>query len=249
VRLRRKTSESRGIIETIQDRLRLLADPKRAQGLQRFFKTGPGQYGAGDRFLGIRVPQLRKLSREYGNCSVENALALLRSPIHEERLLALLLLMRGFAEGPESTRRRIYDSYLSHSRYVNNWDLVDISAQHIIGAFLWDKDRSPLYPLAKSENLWERRIAIMATLFFIRQGRFEETLKISAMLLGDEEDLIHKAVGWMLREVGKRELRAEEDFLEKHYKKMPRTMLRYAIERFPEAKRRQYLQGEILARG
>lgn len=234
------------IVKTIQDRLRQLADPKRAEVQQRFFRTGPGQYGAGDRFLGIRVPQLRKLLREYGDCSVEDALVLLRSPIHEERLLALVLLMRIFAGADEPIRKQIYNAYLRNSRYINNWDLVDISAQHVIGAFLRGKDRSPLYRLAQSENLWERRIAIMATLFFIRRGEFRDTLKIAGMLLKDEEDLIHKAVGWMLREVGKRDPQAEEDFLKRHYKKMPRTMLRYALERFPEAKRKQYLQGKIL---
>ncbi len=235
-------------IKKIEGRLLRLADPKRAEVLQKFFKTGPGQYGAGDRFLGIKVPDLRKLSREYEGGSLADALILLRSPIHEVRLLALLLLIRASAKGSESVRKRIYNSYLGHSRYINNWDLIDISAQHIVGAFLWKKDRSPLYRLASSENLWERRIAIMATLYFIRQGRFEETLKIAQILIGDEEDLIHKAVGWMLREVGKRDLHAQEDFLKRHYKKMPRTMLRYAIERFPEAKRRRYLQGKILVK-
>jgi len=234
-------------IKAIQDRLQGLADPNRAEFLQKFFKTGPGIYGAGDRFLGIKVPKLRKLAREFGACPLKDALILLRSPIHEERLVALLLLMRIFAKGPESVREQVYKSYLRHSRHINSWDLVDVSAQYIVGAFLWEKDRAPLYRLAKSKDFWERRIAIMATLYFIRQGRFDETLKIAKLLLTAPEDLIHKAVGWMLREVGKRDPRAEEDFLKKHYKKMPRTMLRYAIERFPETKRRRYLQGKVSA--
>ncbi len=234
-------------IKAIQDRLQVLADPNRAEFLQKFFKTGPGQYGAGDRFLGIKVPELRKLAREFAACPLKDALTLLRSPIHEERLVALLLLMKIYTKGTESIQEQVYESYLRHSRHINSWDLVDVSAQHIVGAFLWEKDRAPLYRLAKSKDLWERRIAIMATLYFIRQGRFDETLKIAGMLLAAPEDLIHKAAGWMLREVGKRDPRAEEDFLKRHYKKMPRTILRYAIERFPEAKRKRYLQGKVLA--
>jgi 3-methyladenine DNA glycosylase AlkD len=159
--------------------------------------------------------------------------------------LALLILVRTYARGDAHTKKRIYELYLKNTRYVNNWDLVDASAEHIVGAFVMGKSKKPLSVLARSKDLWERRIAIMATFHFIKGGKFAETLKIAKVLLADKEDLIHKAVGWMLREVGKRNLQSEERFLQEHYKRMPRTMLRYAIERFPESKRQRYLKGEI----
>jgi 3-methyladenine DNA glycosylase AlkD len=229
----------------VQKRLKNLGNPEHAAVSQRFFKTGPGQYGEGDIFIGIRVPVLRKLAGECRDLPVSEIEILLRSPIHEERLLAILLFVRIFKTGPDDVKKDIYDRYLKSTEFINNWDLVDVSAEHIVGAYLMDKSRRPLYRLAKSKKLWERRIAIMATFHFVKRREFAETLKISSMLLADRHDLIHKATGWMLREIGKRDLRTEETFLKKHYKNMPRTMLRYAIEKFPEDKRQRYLKGSI----
>jgi 3-methyladenine DNA glycosylase AlkD len=233
------------IVPEIRARLRKLGTKERAKVSRRFFKTGPGEYGEGDCFLGITVPELRRLATEYQAITLTEITQLLRSTVHEERLLALLLLVRSCTRGDEHTRKRIYELYLQNTDYVNNWDLVDASAEHIVGAFLVGKSKRPLYALARSSDLWERRIAIMATFHFIKQGTFAETIKIARILLSDEEDLIHKAVGWMLREVGKRHLETAERFLRKHCTTMPRTMLRYAIERFPEPKRQRYLRGKI----
>jgi 3-methyladenine DNA glycosylase AlkD len=233
------------VVQEIRAELQRLGTKKRPEVSQRFFKTGPGEYGEGDIFLGITVPEIRKLAKEYPDLSPAETIQLLQSTIHEERLLALLLLVRTYARGDAHTKKRIYELYLKNTRHVNNWDLVDASAEHIIGSFLMGKNKNSLYVLAQSKDLWERRIAIMATFHFIKRNEFAETLKIARMLLSDTEDLIHKAVGWMLREVGKRHPQTEERFLKEHYKEMPRTMLRYAIERFPEAKRQRYLKGEI----
>ncbi|KPJ53450.1 DNA alkylation repair protein [candidate division TA06 bacterium DG_24] len=232
-------------VREIRKRLRVLRDREKAKILKRFFKTGPGEYGEDDVFLGIKVPQLRRLAKEYAGIPLKEIERLLRSPIHEERLLALLLLVRTYAEAAEPGKEKIYRLYLRNTRSINNWDLVDTSAEHIVGAFLMDKNKRPLYDLAKSSDLWERRISIMSTFHFIKHGEFSHTLTIAGILLSDEQDLIHKAVGWMLREVGKRHLATEEKFLDKHYRMMPRTMLRYAIERFPERKRQRYLKGLI----
>lgn len=232
-------------VAEIQNRLAKLANPRDASFLQRFFKTAPGEYGCGDCFRGIRVPVLRKLAREYKGLTVAQAGQLLRSRFHEDRLLALFLLVGLYARAGENARAAIYRLYLERTDCINNWDLVDCSAEHIVGPFLCESDRRPLYRLARSSNLWERRIAILATFHFIKRGDFSETLKLARLLLRDEEDLIWKAVGWMLREVGKRDLEAEESFLRVHCKQMPRVMLRYAIERFPEAKRRRYLKGAV----
>jgi 3-methyladenine DNA glycosylase AlkD len=232
-------------VKEIRSRLHKLGDRQKAQFLQGFFKTGPGGYGEGDIFLGIRVPEIRELSSKYKTLTTQETLPMLRSPIHEERLLALLLLIRAFSKGDDPVRKQIYRIYLDNTQSINNWDLVDISAPHIVGAFLIDKSKKPLYQLAKSNNLWERRIAIMATFHFIRDHQFSEALRISKILLLDKEDLIHKAVGWMLREIGKRDMECEELFLKEHYKQMPRTMLRYAIEKFPPSKRRMYLNGAV----
>lgn len=221
-------------------RLQELGDSQQAQFLQGYFKTGPGGYGEGDVFLGIRVPELRKLVSEYKSLSLPETVTLLQSPIHEERLFSLLALVRDYSRGTEPVRGEIYRVYLANTPYINNWDLVDVSAPHIVGPHLMDRDRSPLYRLAASSSLWERRIAIMATFHFIRHHQFADTLLISKLLLADKEDLIHKAVGWMLREVGKRNLLLEEEFLDHHCREMPRTMLRYAIEKFPQPKREQY---------
>jgi 3-methyladenine DNA glycosylase AlkD len=229
----------------IRSKLKKHANKDKAKLLQGFFKTGPGEYGEGDIFLGINVPTLRALSKEHDKISLPEMVMLLKSAIHEERLLALLLLVRAFSKGDEAVRKKIYDLYLKHTRYINNWDLVDLTAPNIVGTYLLDKSRKPLYELGKSDDLWKRRISILATFAFIKQNDFYDSLKIASVLLADDHDLIHKAVGWMLREIGKRDQYIEEQFLKSRYKKIPRTMLRYAIERFPEAKRKKYLNGAM----
>jgi len=229
----------------LRSELYALADPADAIHLQRFFKTAPGEYGAGDKFLGLRVPALRKLVRDYRQLNDADALEMLASSWHEERLLALMLLVDGYDRGDESRRERIHRAYLEHTRYINNWDLVDASAEHIVGPHLEAREIALLQRLAKSDDIWERRIAIISTFHFIKRNEFAPTLKIARLLLEDSHDLIHKAVGWMLREVGKRDRRVEDAFLKKHYKKMPRTMLRYAIERHPETLRKRYLAGTV----
>jgi len=232
-------------LHKIKNELKRLANPAHARVLQRFFKTGKGEYGEGDLFRGIKIPVLRKLAKSCQDTPRAEVQELLTSKFHEERMLALLLLMAHYAKADDAGRKHIYTMYLGSTRYINNWDLVDVSAHHIAGHYLMDKTREPLYCLARSEILWERRIAIIATFHYIRQNRFGDTLKIAGMLIEDPHDLMHKAVGWMLREVGKRDLQAEEQFLKTHHRQMPRTMLRYAIERFPEAKRRKYLAGTM----
>jgi 3-methyladenine DNA glycosylase AlkD len=227
----------------ISKRLRKMGDKEDAEFLQGFFKTGSGQYGEGDIFLGIRVPAVRGLAQEYEDLSLKEISSLLQSPYHEVRLFALIWLVNTFAKGDETTQKKIYDLYLANTGYINNWDLVDISAPKIVGAYLLEKKRAPLYQLAKSKSLWERRISILATFYFIKYDQFTDALKIAEILLADKEDLIHKAVGWMLREIGKRDTQREEAFLQKHCRTMPRTMLRYAIERFTPSKRRMYLEG------
>jgi 3-methyladenine DNA glycosylase AlkD len=229
------------MLNEIRDQLSRLANPADAQFLQGFFKTGPGEYGEGDRFRGIRVPALRKVAAAFQALPRDQAEELLHSPYHEDRLVALCILARQFAKADAAGRTAIYDLYLNNTRFINNWDLVDASAEHIVGAYLWDKSRKPLARLTRSSSLWERRIAMLATFHFIRRGEFTDTLRIAEILLGDKEDLIHKAVGWLLREVGKRDQATEEAFLRTHCRQMPRTMLRYAIERFPEELRQRYL--------
>jgi 3-methyladenine DNA glycosylase AlkD len=214
----------------IEARLREIGDPEHARFVAGYFRTGPGAYGEGDRFLGIRIPALRALVREYRGVSVDAAATLLRSAWHEARVFALLLLVDAYKRGDAETREAIYRLYLRSTKYINNWDLVDSSAPYIVGAHLVEADRSVLDRLARSESLWERRIAILATQHFIRQNDFSTTLRIAEMLVDDRHDLIHKAVGWMLREVGNRT--------------MPRTMLRYAIEKFPPDLRQRYMRGE-----
>jgi 3-methyladenine DNA glycosylase AlkD len=227
----------------IEKKLRALANPKKAVLLQRFFKTGPGEYGEGDVFLGIMVPQIRSLVRVYQAAPLSEVMKLLSSQYHEQRLLALLLLVRQIQTNDPSVRKRIFSLYLDSTDSINNWDLVDLSAPNIAGEYLVDKSRRRLHVLARSRDLWKRRIAIISTAAFIRRNDFADTLAISETLLHDEHDLIHKATGWMLREVGKRDQAVLEAFLKKHQSHMPRTMLRYAIERFPEAKRKRYLSG------
>jgi len=232
-------------LEEIQKKLNSFGNKEKAKKHQRFFKTGPGEYGNGDIFVGVTVPELRKLANEYKTIPLKEVKHLLRSPIHEERLLSLFLLIHQYSKGDEPEKKRIYELYLKNTKFINNWDLVDSSAGHIVGAFLFNKSKKPLYDLVKSNNLWERRISIISTFYLIKRNQFSDTLKISKILLSDKEDLIHKAVGWMLREVGKRDMGVEENFLKNHYKNMPRTMLRYAIEKFPEPKRQRYLKGKI----
>ena len=253
----------------LQKDLQKLANPEKAKILARFFKTEKGEYGEGDKFLGIMTGPLGELARKYSNLPFLDLQKLLDGQHHEERFLGILILIKQFAKGDEEKRKKIFDFYLKNTKRINNWDLVDISAPHIVGESMIQAvgrsddqavresggqrfresggqnaraKREILYKLAKSENLWERRIAIMATFAFIRQNDFSDTLKISEILINDKHDLIHKAVGWMLREVGKRNQRIEEAFLDKFITQMPRTMLRYAIEKFPESKRQEYLR-------
>ena len=230
--------------EEIGRRLRAFADPSRAAVLQSFFKTGTGQYAEGDVFIGVRVPQLRALCRTCRGAPPAAALRLLRSAVHEERLLAVLLLVDAFERGSEDDRRRIYALYLANTARINNWDLVDASAPQIVGTWLSSRSKAPLTRLARSRSLWERRIAMVSTLHFIRRGELDETFRIADLLLDDRHDLIHKAAGWMLREAGKRDGAALRRYLVARHRRMPRTMLRYAIERFPEAERRRILAGD-----
>ena len=227
----------------IRQAFRHLSDPQRARQALRFFRTGPGEYGEGDRFLGITVPQIRDTVKRCGGLHQKDIIRLLQSPYHEERLLAALVLVQRFKQGDPNQQETLYQLYMKHKKYINGWDLVDLSAPNIVGTYLLDKDKKRLYQLAVSKNLWERRMAILATLAFIKQGRFDDTLAIADILLEDRHDLIHKAVGWMLREIGKRDLAAEEAYLKDRYHRMPRTMLRYAIEKFVEIRRQQYLKG------
>ena len=225
--------------------LKKLANPEIAAHSQRYFKTGKGQYGEGDVFLGIRVPIIRKTVKLFKDTPLSEIKKLLKSEYHEVRLFSLLLLVYQFSKADNEQKEKIYKIYLKNTKYINNWDLVDSSASYIVGSYLMDKDRSILYDLAISKNIWSRRISIIATAYFINNHDFSDTLKIAKILLNDSEDLIHKAVGWMLREIGNRDKKTEEKFLNKYYKKMPRTMLRYAIEKFSKEQRRAYLKGDV----
>lgn len=225
----------------IKQELRKNSSSKKAKILKSFFKTAPGEYGYGDVFLGVCVPHIRKIAKKYKEINLNFLPRLLTSRIHEERLLALIILVLKFNEGKASDRKKIYKLYLKNTKYINNWDLVDLTAPNIVGKFLTDTDKKILYKLSRSNSLWERRISIVATLDFIRNNRFADTFKIAKLLLTDKEDLIHKACGWMLREVAKRDKTAIDNFLSKHHRNMPRVMLRYSIERFPERERKSYL--------
>jgi 3-methyladenine DNA glycosylase AlkD len=237
------------VSRAIRARIRAAADPASAAILQGFFKTGPGQYGEGDVFLGVRVPALRAICRDCGDLPLAQLRSLLRSRVHEDRSVALMLLVEAFARADAAGRKRIYEFYLANTAFINNWDLVDLSAAQIVGGFLADRSRAPLRRLARSRSLWERRIAIVATFHFIRQNDFEETFRIADMLLDDDHDLIHKATGWMLREVGKRDADALRGYLKKRASRMPRTALRYAIERFTPAERRRWLLVKPMNKG
>ena len=218
------------------------SSPAKAKVLRSFFKTGPEEYGEGDVFIGVTVPQVRKLAARYRDAGFPELKSLLQSKVHEQRLLAVIILVMQFRKADVKNKKQIFDFYIKHRKHVNNWDLVDQSAYHIVGAHLKDRDRSLLVRFANSENLWERRMAVVSTFHYIGEGESENTFKIAKLLLNDKHDLIHKAVGWMLREVGKHcSERTLDLFLKKHASRMPRTTLRYAIERFPETKRKRYL--------
>ncbi len=226
-------------------KLKSIADPQIAAHSSRFFKSGPGEYGEGDRFLGIRVPEIRKQVKVFKSVSLDTCIELLHNPFHEIRLFAVLMLVSHYQRGDSKQQATIYSLYLSNSRWVNNWDLVDSSAHKIVGVHLQQTDRKPLYQLAKSELLWDRRIAVIACYYFIKHDDYVDIINLAQLLLDDDHDLIHKAVGWMLREVGKRHFDVENDFLTQYYRQMPRTMLRYAIEKFPLPLRQAYLKSEI----
>ena len=229
------------MLDQIKSELSKLSDPCRARNSSRFFKTGKGQYGEGDLFIGITVPEQRKMAKKYVNLSLDDLQELLNSKIHEHRFIALVILISKYRKAEEPRKEEIFVFYLKNTKNVNNWDLVDLSAPRIVGNYLLDKKRSVLYKLAKSNSLWERRISILSTFAFIDNNDFEDALNISGLLLHDKHDLIHKAVGWALREIGKRDQNVEEQFIAKHHLHMPRTMLRYAIEKFDEKKRKKYL--------
>ena len=228
-------------LKNIKKDLRNFVDFEKANILQRFFKTKKGEYGEGDVFLGIVVPNTRKVAKKYNDLKLSEIKKLLYSKIHEERLCALLILVDKFEKGDDIEKIKVFEFYIKNAKQANNWDLVDLSAPKIVGEYLLDKPKDILYEFAVSKNLWEKRISIISTLTFIKNGQSEDIFKIAEILMGDKHDLIHKAVGWMLREVGKKSLKDEEKFLKKYSKIMPRTMLRYAIEKFPEEKRLMYL--------
>ena len=221
--------------------IKKLADKKQAAILQRFFKTGPGQYGEGDRFLGIKVPVQRQVAKQFFSLPLPEIKKLITSKYHEQRLTGLLILVDQFSKADRTRQKKIFDFYFKNISGINNWDLVDLTAPNIVGTYLLNRPRTVLYRFARSKNLWERRIAIIATFAFIRHNQFADTIKISKILLTDRHDLIHKAVGWMLREVGKRNQQMLKRFLNQNVPKMPRTTLRYAIEKFPQNKRKRYL--------
>lgn len=218
------------------------SDPVQAEKLQGFFKTGTGEYGEGDIFLGVKVPEQRRIAKKHRNISLEETIELLQSDIHEHRLTSLFILVDKFGKGDEETREKIVDLYLGNTRFVNNWDLVDSSAHKILGVWLLDKPKDLLYKLAESEMLWERRISIIATFPFIRDGDLSDAVALAKKLMNDEHDLIHKASGWVLREIGKKDVETLYSFLDEYSREMPRTMLRYSIEKLPEEKRKHYLR-------
>lgn len=236
-------------LSDLQKAIHSLGSPERARHSQRFFKTGPGQYSEGDIFLGLTVPEQRQIAKQYAALSLPDLQKLLHAKYHEERQIALLIIILQLKsirkKQDKQAEKALYDFYLANTDYVNNWDLVDCSARDIVGVYLLDKPRKILYELAVSEKLWERRIAIIATFAFIKQNDFTDTLKISEILLKDQHDLMHKAVGWMLREAGKMDRPTLDQFLRQHYQKMPRTTLRYAIEHYPETDRQKFLKGLI----
>lgn len=229
----------------VQDDLKAFINPDKAKFFPKFFRTGKGEYGEGDVFIGVTVPNCRAVAKKYRTLPLGEVDKLLKSKVHEERLTALFILVSQFEKGDKETKTKVYEYYLKNLKYVNNWDLVDASSYKIVGEYLLDHDTVPLHKLAVGGDLWGRRVAMVSTLAFIRRNNLNICFEIAEILLDDKEDLIHKAFGWMLREAGKKDEKALKDFLKKHYEHMPRTALRYAIERFPEKVRKQYLQGEI----
>lgn len=225
--------------------IRAKADPGIAEHSARFFKSGKGEYGEGDRFHGVRVPVVRSLVKDFRGAPLRSVVSLLKSQWHEERLFAVLLMAEQYRRGDEDQRQAVFDAYIDNRAFVNNWDIVDSSAHKIVAPHIENGSRDLLYDLAGADSLWDRRIAMMSTYYYIKNDDFEDALKLARILRDDEHDLIHKVVGWMLREVGNRDRSVEEKFLKQHYKKMPRTMLRYAIEKFPEARRKAYLNGTV----
>lgn len=232
-------------LQDVKDEIKKNSNPQNAQNLSRFFKTAKGEYGEGDVFVGIKIPVLRQISQKFKDISLSDNLLLLKSEIHEERMLALFILIKKYSKANEEQKSEIFQIYLTNRQYINNWDLVDLSAYKIVGDYLFEKDKSILYQLAVSNGLWDKRISMISTYLFIKNDKFEDTFKLAEILLNDKHDLIQKAVGWMLREIGKRDIVAEKDFLKNRYKNMPRTMLRYAIEKFEETERQKYLKGLI----
>jgi 3-methyladenine DNA glycosylase AlkD len=223
------------MIGEIKRELKKLANPERARLSLRYFKTGKGQYGEGDKFLGTGMLNQRKIAKKYSDkISTQETLRLLKSKFHEERMTALLILMLKYKKGTVAEQRKIFSAYLANTKFINNWDLVDVTCRGIVGAYLFDRNKSILYKLAKSKSLWEKRIAIISTFYFISKGDLDDTFKIAKMLLADKHDLIHKAVSWALREAGKHDKAKLVKFLEENAVKMPRTALRYAIEKFPK---------------
>lgn len=233
------------MVNEIKKDLEKVANKEKAIFLQRFFKTGKGEYAEGDILIGVTVPQSRLIAKKYYSISLEDNIKLLQSEIHEERLIALFILCHKFKKGSEVEKKKIYDLYLKNTQFVNNWDLVDSSAHKIVGEYLLNRDRKILYKLVSSKLLWDRRIAVISTYTFIKNGQFIDTFLLSEKLLSDKEDLMHKACGWMMREAWKYDITLVEEFIQKNYSKMPRTMLRYAIEKFPEKKRKEYLAGNF----
>ncbi len=231
------------MLEQIFEDTKKISNPEKAKQLMKFFKTGKGEYGEGDLFLGIQVPEIRKIAKKYLEISFFDLTKLISDKYHEHRLLALLFLVQKYKKiKTTKEKKEIIDFYLKNTKYINNWDLVDLSAPYLTGDYFLEKDKKILYDFVKSKNIWEKRIAIISTYCFIKNNNFEDTLRMSLLLLTDKHDLIHKAVGWMLREVGKKNKKVETEFLNQYYKQMPRTMLRYAIEKFPEKERQFYLK-------
>lgn len=231
----------------VQDDLQKFANKERAQLVSRYFKTGKGEYGEGDIFIGLTVPQMREIAKKYRDLPLADITKLLHTTIHEYRLAALFILYDQFNKAGSAAKKRYYDCYLANTKWINNWDLVDLSAKYIVGGYLLEKrkERKILYKLAKSNNMWERRIAVLGTFLFIDKKDFQDSIRIAELLLHDKENLMHKAVGWMLREIGKRDEKLLVDYLSTRYKTMPRTMLRYAIEKFPPRRRLFYLAGKV----
>jgi 3-methyladenine DNA glycosylase AlkD len=232
-------------VQELRKQIKNQGTQKRAKANAWFFKTGPGEYGEGDKFLGLTMGEQRVIAKSYVGLELDDLIPLLKSSWHEERMVGLLVLTYKYPKADEKEQKKIYNFYLTHRQAVNNWDLVDVTTPKVVGAYLLNKDRAILYKYAKSKDLWEKRIAVLATFAFIREGQFDDTLKIAKILLDDTHDLIHKAVGWSLREVGKKDMKLLEEFLKPLYNKMPRTMLRYTIEKFPKEKYQKYLKGQI----